>query len=101
LAGCGQSERSQATRLGDRSRKRCAGQAAAHPGLTHWNVEPQSVRDVHASRRYGANELDRLGGPVDGLIFVAGVQRTSVIFTADGWFAASLKSLLHNRKVTK
>jgi hypothetical protein len=101
LAGCGDADCSEATRFCDRSRQRCAGQSAAHSRLSYRNVEPQAVRDVHVLLRYVAYEFAQPLGHASGLIFVAGVRRSSVIFTADGWVAASPKGLLHNRKVTK
>ena len=62
LAGCGDADRSQRTRFGDRSRQRCAGQSAAHSRLSYRNVEPQSVRDVHVQRRYAACGFARWTG---------------------------------------
>jgi hypothetical protein len=59
LSGCGDADCSQRTRFGHRSRQRCAGQSAAHSRLSHGNVEPQSVRDVHVQRRYAACEFAR------------------------------------------
>lgn len=57
----GQPECAQAARLRDGRRQRCPRQSATHSGLTHWNIEPQSVCDVHAVRRYAVGRRRRIG----------------------------------------
>ena len=90
LAGRDQTERSEATRLGDRRRERRARQPTAHARLTHRNVEPEPVLDVHClTPSFVCWRLTPsvILGQMDGS------QRAhSACYTT---------GLLHNRKVTK
>jgi hypothetical protein len=47
LVGHRQSQCPQAARLGHRCGQRPTGQTATHSGLTDWDVEAKSIRDVH------------------------------------------------------
>ena len=49
LTGQRQPQGAQSASLGDRPGQRSAGQSATHPGLTHRNVEAESICDVQLS----------------------------------------------------